>query len=54
VTDEFALGTHDVSLFLKDTEFTSQLITDAYFALSYDPSYEDGSCPVFRLELSRK
>jgi hypothetical protein len=52
VTDEFVLGHDDVSQFLSDRTFRSRVITDAYFALSYDPLHEGGSCPVFKLSLS--
>jgi hypothetical protein len=52
-TDEFVLGRHDVSRFLDGAEFHARLITDCFFGLSYDPSYEGGSYPIFRLTLSR-
>jgi hypothetical protein len=54
VTDEFALGQADAAQFLNGATFNTKLITDAYLGLSYDPSFEGGSCPVFKLALSRE
>jgi hypothetical protein len=54
ITDEFALGHADVAQFLRGAIFRSKLITDAFLGLSYDPSFEGGSCPVFKLELVRE
>ena len=53
ITDEFVLGYHDVSQYLEGAIFRCKMITDAYLGLSYDPTHEGGSCPVFKLSLSR-
>jgi hypothetical protein len=49
VTDETFLGRHDVAQFLEGATFQARFITEAYLALSYDPSVS--SCPVFQLKL---
>jgi hypothetical protein len=53
VTDEFVLGQDEVSAFLEGARFKARIISDAFFALSYHPSHNGGSCPVFQLPIVR-
>jgi hypothetical protein len=51
-TDEFSLRHSDVEKFLRNTSFQTRLVTDAYFALSYEPSSR--SYPVVKLHLKAR
>jgi hypothetical protein len=50
-SDEICLTRENVETFLQDSCFQTRLITDAFFALSYDPTSQ--SYPVFKLSLIR-
>jgi hypothetical protein len=52
VTDEMFLDRVTVGRFLEGPSFETELITDAYLALSYDPHVQ--ACPIFTLPISRR